>query len=79
MSSTPHHSVVIVGGGKDGLSLLYYLPQRDTDPGLFEKHSAMHAWRTQRWDNFSLVTPNWQCRLPGFSYQGPDPDGFMVR
>jgi putative flavoprotein involved in K+ transport len=25
------------------------------------------------------VTPNWQCRLPGYSYEGPDPDGFMVK
>ena len=34
---------------------------------------------TQRWDNFCLVTPNWQCRLPGYPYAGDDPDGFMVR
>ncbi|HXX66393.1 MAG TPA: MSMEG_0569 family flavin-dependent oxidoreductase, partial [Polyangiaceae bacterium] len=26
-----------------------------------------------------LVTPNWQCRLPGFPYHGPDPYGFMVK
>jgi putative flavoprotein involved in K+ transport len=26
-----------------------------------------------------MVTPNWQCRLPAFPYDGPDPDGFMVR
>jgi putative flavoprotein involved in K+ transport len=25
------------------------------------------------------VTPNWQCQLPGFPYQGGDPKGFMVR
>jgi putative flavoprotein involved in K+ transport len=25
-----------------------------------------------------LLTPNWQSRLPGFRYEGPDPDGFMT-
>ena len=79
MSSTPHHSVVIVGGGQAGLSLSYYLQQRGIDHVVFEKHSAMHAWRTQRWDNFSLVTPNWQCRLPGHEYRGADPHGFMKK
>src|SRR6185312_4143456 len=33
----------------------------------------------QRWDSFCLVTPNWQCRLPGHAYSGSDPDGFMVK
>ena len=38
-----------------------------------------HEWADSRWDNFTLVTPNWQCRLPGYAYDGPDPDGFMTR
>src|SRR5262249_41368151 len=24
------------------------------------------------------LTPNWQCRLPGYAYTGDDPDGFMT-
>jgi putative flavoprotein involved in K+ transport len=39
----------------------------------------MHVWRLQRWDSFCLVTPNWQCALPGHAYDGPDPDGFMKK
>ena len=78
MSST-HHHVVVVGGGQAGLSLSYYLRHRGIDHVVFEKHSAMHAWRTQRWDNFSLVTPNWQCKLPGHEYRGADPHGFMKK
>jgi len=77
MSNVSHHSVVIVGGGQAGLSLSHYLKQRSIDHVVFEKHSAMHAWRTQRWDNFCLVTPNWQCRLPGHEYNGDAPNGFM--
>ena len=25
-----------------------------------------------------MLTPNWQSRLPGFRYDGDDPDGFMT-
>jgi putative flavoprotein involved in K+ transport len=46
---------------------------------IFEKHRIAHSWRTQRWDSFCLVTPNWQCKLPNFPYQGNDPHGFMPR
>ena len=37
-----------------------------------------NAWRTERWDSLRLLTPNWQCRLPGAAYDGDDPDGFMT-
>jgi putative flavoprotein involved in K+ transport len=74
-----HHSVVIVGGGQAGLSLSYYLKRQNIDHLVLEKHSAMHSWRTQRWDTFCLVTPNWQCKLPGHEYSGSDPHGFMKK
>lgn len=38
-----------------------------------------HAWRRKRWDNFTLVTPNWQCLLPEHPYMGNQPDGFMKK
>ncbi len=71
--------VAIVGGGQAGLSLSWLLRERGVGHLVFEKKTAMHAWKTQRWDTFCLVTPNWQCQLPGHPYDGPDPDGFMVR
>ncbi|KQW68357.1 MULTISPECIES: MSMEG_0569 family flavin-dependent oxidoreductase [unclassified Methylibium] len=74
-----HHSVAIVGGGQAGLSLSYYLKQRGIDHVVLEKRSPLHAWRTQRWDSFCLVTPNWQCKLPGWEYAGSDPHGFMKK
>jgi putative flavoprotein involved in K+ transport len=77
--STPHHSVAIIGGGQAGLSLSHYLQARAIDHIVFEERSAMHSWRHQRWDNFCLVTPNWQCRLPGHEYTGPEPHGFMTK
>ena len=75
----PRHSVVIVGGGQAGLSVSHGLQALNIDHQVLEKHQAMHAWRTQRWDNFSLVTPNWQCALPGHPYAGDDPHGFMKK
>lgn len=78
--STPsHHDVIIVGAGQAGLSLSYYLQQRGIDHLVLEKHTPMHAWRHQRWDAFCLVTPNWQCKLPGHDYTGPQPHGFMKK
>lgn len=74
-----HHSVVIVGGGQAGLSLSYFLKQRGIDHCVFERERAMHTWRSQRWDSFCLVTPNWQCKLPGYAYGGSDPHGFMKK
>jgi putative flavoprotein involved in K+ transport len=73
----PHHSVVVIGGGQAGLSLSHYLQQRGIDHLVIEKHDPVHAWRDQRWDTFCLVTPNWQCKLPGWDYAGDDPHGFM--
>jgi len=79
MNIPQHHQVIIVGGGQSGLSLSVYLQQRGIDHLVLEKHSPMHSWRTQRWDAFSLVTPNWQCKLPGHEYAGDDPHGFMKK
>jgi len=73
------YDVAIVGGGQAGLSMSYYLQQAGIGHIVFEKHVQAHAWRTQRWDAFSLVTPNWQCQLPGHPYAGGDPHGFMRR
>jgi putative flavoprotein involved in K+ transport len=74
-----HHDVIVVGGSQAGLSVSHCLTGRGIDHVVFEANRIGHAWRTQRWDSFCLVTPNWQCRLPGFAYAGTDPDGFMPR
>ncbi|HEY0219967.1 MAG TPA: MSMEG_0569 family flavin-dependent oxidoreductase, partial [Afipia sp.] len=74
-----HHSVVVVGGGQAGLSMSYFLKQAGIDHVVLEKERVGHAWRTQRWDAFCLVTPNWQCKLPGFHYSGAEPHGFMPK
>jgi putative flavoprotein involved in K+ transport len=74
-----HRSVVVVGGGQAGLSMSHWLTRRGVDHVVFERERVGYEWRARRWDSFCLVTPNWQCQLPGFPYHGEDPDGFMVR
>src|SRR2546421_9873120 len=74
-----HRTVVVVGGGQAGLAMSWCLRQRGVDHVVLERHRVGYEWRERRWDSFCLVTPNWQCQLPGFPYRGPEPDGFMVR
>jgi putative flavoprotein involved in K+ transport len=71
------YPVVVVGGGQAGLSVSYCLKEAGIDHVVLEKSRIGSSWRTQRWDSFCLVTPNWQCQLPGYPYEGPEPHGFM--
>jgi putative flavoprotein involved in K+ transport len=74
-----HFPAVIVGGGQAGLAVSRHLVNASVEHVVIERSSVAHEWRDGRWDNFTLVTPNWHCRLPGYTYDGPDPDGFMTR
>ncbi|TJZ90911.1 MSMEG_0569 family flavin-dependent oxidoreductase [Paracoccus gahaiensis] len=75
----PHLPVIIIGGGQAGLSVSWYLCAEGIEHLVLERHRRFESWRNNRWDSFCLVTPNWQCRLPGWPYRGPDPDGFMLK
>ncbi len=69
----------IIGGGQAGLATSYWLKQRGREHVVLEKAERPgYAWR-QRWDSFTLVTPNWAFRLPGAEYAGDDRDGFLPR
>ncbi|MEV7086227.1 MSMEG_0569 family flavin-dependent oxidoreductase [Streptomyces sp. NPDC093085] len=74
-----HYPVAVIGGGQAGLSVSYLLRERGIKHIVIEARRVGNEWRSRRWDTFCLVTPNWQCKLPGYPYSGPDPDGFMVR
>jgi putative flavoprotein involved in K+ transport len=45
---------------------------------VLERGELANSWRYERWDSLRLLTPNWQSRLPGFDYDGPEPDGYMT-
>ncbi len=44
---------------------------------ILERGEIANSWKFERWDSLKLLTPNWQARLPGYSYQGDNPDGYM--
>lgn len=74
-----HRTAIVVGAGQAGLSMSHCLTRRGIDHVVLEKNRVGAEWRDRRWDSFCLVTPNWQCDLPGFPYPGTDPHGFMPR
>lgn len=69
---------IIVGAGQAGLATSYLLQQSGVEHLVLERGAAVApVWRNERWDSFTIVTPNWGIKLPGLPYQGPDPDGFL--
>jgi putative flavoprotein involved in K+ transport len=71
---------IIVGGGQGGLAVSYFLTQLGHEHVVLEAaQQPASAWRQDRWDSFTLVSPNWSFRLPGAEYSGPDPYGYMPR
>lgn len=75
-----HVETVIVGGGQAGLATSYYLKQTGREHIVLEQATRpAHVWHDERWDSFTLVTPNWTLKLPGAEYDGADRDGFMPR
>jgi len=71
-------TTVVIGAGHGGLAMSRCLAERSIDHVVLERREVANSWRTERWDSLRLLTPNWQCRLPGYVYEGDDPDGFMA-
>ncbi|HYQ63381.1 NAD(P)-binding domain-containing protein [Actinophytocola sp.] len=70
-------TTVVIGAGHAGLAASHDLSARGVDHVVLERGEVANSWRTERWDSLRLLTPNWQSRLPGQAYGGPDPDGYM--
>ena len=70
-------TTVIIGAGQSGLAMSRHLTDRSIDHVVFERGEVANSWLTERWDSLRLLTPNWQSRLPGYTYNGDDRDGFM--
>jgi putative flavoprotein involved in K+ transport len=75
-----HIETVIIGGGQAGLAASYYLQAKKCEHLILEKNTRPgHVWTDERWDSFTIVTPNWAMLMPGSEYKGFDPDGYMPR
>jgi putative flavoprotein involved in K+ transport len=71
-------TTVIIGAGHAGLAMSRCLAERSIDHVVLERGGIANSWRSERWDSLRLLTPNWQSRLPGYGYEGDDPDGYRT-
>jgi putative flavoprotein involved in K+ transport len=71
-------TAVVIGAGQAGLAASWWLAARGIDHVVLERGEIANTWRTERWPSLTLLTPNWQSRLPGYRYDGDDPDGFRT-
>ncbi|MDX1433536.1 MAG: NAD(P)-binding domain-containing protein [Gammaproteobacteria bacterium] len=69
-------TTVVIGAGHAGLAMSRCLTERAIDHVVLERGEVANSWKRERWDSLRLLTPNWQSRLPGFGYEGDDPDGY---
>jgi len=76
LGSIRNIEAVVIGAGHAGLAMSRCLTERSVDHVVIERGEVANSWRTERWDSLRLLTPNWQSRLPGFGYEGDDPDGY---
>ena len=72
-------NTVVVGAGQAGLATSYWLAQRGVEHVVLERRDALGGAWQDRWDSFYLNTPNFSVAVPGKSYDGPEPDGFISR
>ena len=70
---------VVIGAGHSGLIMSWHLQRAGRDHVVLDRRETLGGGWQDRWDGFRLVSPNWTTGLPGFAYDGPDPDGFMGR
>jgi putative flavoprotein involved in K+ transport len=71
-------TVVVIGAGHAGLAMSRCLAERSIDHVVLERGEVANSWKTERWDSLRLLTPNWMSRLPGYGYEGDDPDGYRT-
>ena len=74
----PRTDTLVIGGGQAGLAVSWHLGRRGVDHQVLERGTVAQSWASERWDSLRMITPNWMSELPGWSYRGEDPDGYMT-
>ena len=70
------HDVVVVGAGQAGLGVSYFLQRDGREHVVLERGRIGETWLSQRWDSFTLNTPDFMNVLPGLPYDGQGRDTF---
>src|SRR5580765_4373863 len=68
---------VVIGAGQAGLAASHELSARGIEHVVLERGVVGHTWRTRRWRSFRIVSPNSLNLLPGYEYDGPEPNAFL--
>jgi len=71
-------NTIVIGAGQAGLATSRCLTDRGIDHIVLERGTVADRWQTARWDSLRLLSPSWQSTLPGWSYRGDDPTGYMT-
>ena len=79
LAMTERIDTVVIGAGQAGLSASYHLSQAGREHVVLERGEVADSWRNRRWDGFYLNTPKFTQQLPGFEYDGPEPEAFSSR
>jgi putative flavoprotein involved in K+ transport len=77
-SSRTTVDTVVIGAGHAGLAVSRLLTGAGHDHVVLERGRVGERWRRESWDSLHLLTPSWMTRLPGWSYEGPAPDGYLA-
>ena len=67
----------MIGAGQAGLSASHELTERGIEHVVLERGVIGDTWRRRVWRSFHIVSPNSLNLLPGYEYDGPEPDGFL--
>jgi putative flavoprotein involved in K+ transport len=79
MHATPSRTdTLVIGAGHAGLATSRLLTEQGRDHVVLDRGRVASRWVTERWDSLRLLTPSWMTRLPFWSYDGPDPDGYLT-
>lgn len=70
---------IIIGAGQAGLSVSCQLSMAGHDHLVLERGKIGETWRAQRWDSFTVNSPNSMNQLPGDRSPLSDPYGFWTR
>ncbi|MEX0686365.1 MAG: NAD(P)/FAD-dependent oxidoreductase [Balneolales bacterium] len=68
---------VVIGAGQAGLSISYFLKKQLNDHVILERYRIGSKWHN-RWDSFTLVTPNVMNNLPDYPSPG-HPNEYLKR
>jgi len=73
------YDVAVIGAGWAGIGVSRGLQLAGLHHVVYERSRVCETWRTQRWASFHMNTPNVLTVMPGDSYGGDEPEGYMTR